>query len=109
MTRSIRGVRGWRTWWRIHRRGLLNPSYRARRLEDRMGRRVDEKARTRARERLLAALSEGHWLVSSEAALAVGRLGDARDIATLARIVRDPDVVSTRRTHRYAAVAMGLL
>jgi HEAT repeat protein len=36
-------------------------------------------------------------------------LGDEHDIATLARIISDPDIQSARRTHRYGALALGMI
>src|SRR5262249_37186551 len=68
--------------------------------------------RAKARDRLRLALASKDELVASEAALALGRLGDARDIPALSAIVRDVggrDLALTRRLHRLAAVGLGLL
>src|SRR5262245_55425972 len=96
-------------WWFTNRTELLHPSYRAGSLSMGMRAPRDPVARARVREALLAALQDKSELVTSEAALALGRLGDPRDIETLARIVDDRDVAATRRTHRMAALGLGCL
>jgi HEAT repeat protein len=97
---------GWPRWWYANRTALLRPSYRATAGQPMSS---GEAVRARAREALLGALASKNALVASEAALALGRLGDARDVATLAKIVADEDIKSTRRLHRYAALGLGLL
>lgn len=99
----------WTDWWYANRRALIDTSPRARAVSDGAPAPEDPRARDRARTALLAALASKDPLLSSEAALALGRAGDVRDIATLAAIVRDRDVAATRRTHRYAAIGLGLL
>jgi len=99
----------WSSWWYANRGELLAPSYRA--LGPAIGppTPAETTARDRGRDALLAALASKHVLVSSEAALALGRCGDARDVATLAPFVADRDLQTDRRLHRYAALGMGLL
>lgn len=96
-------------WWFTNRTALLSPSYRAGSMTEAMPARTDPAARSRVRDALLADLEAKSELVRSEAALALGRLGDPRDIETLARIVDDRDIAATRRTHRMAALGLGVL
>jgi HEAT repeat protein len=109
--RSIQGgkVTGWTAWWYANRTNLIAPSYRAREMSAGTPAPVDAEARERGREALLEALADDHWLIASEAALALGRFGDERDIKTLSKIVLDPAVNETRRKHRYAALGLGML
>jgi HEAT repeat protein len=97
---------GWPRWWYANRTVLLSPSYRASPTPQPPS---EDAVRMRAREALLAAFASKNALVSSEAALALGRLGDPRDVAALEKIVADDDPQSSRRLHRYAALGLGLL
>ncbi len=65
--------------------------------------------RERARSALLAELHSPREIVGSEAALALGRLGDVRSLPALAAIVEDPEIGASRRAHRWAALAIGML
>jgi len=101
----------WSEWWFADRTALLKPTYRAARGSD-GATPIDAAARAKARERLRIALKSNDPLVASEAALALGRLGDVRDIEALAAIVRDVGgrkVALERRLHRLAAIGLGLL
>jgi len=100
---------GWPRWWFANRTAILKPSYRALTESGEDTTPGEAAARSRAREALLAALSSKNPLVSSEAALALGRLGDPRDAAALAKILADEDVMATRRLHRYAALGLGFI
>jgi HEAT repeat protein len=95
----------WSDWWYANRREVLKPTCRA----ASQSAVIDQKARDRARDALLVALASKDTNVASEAAMALGRLGDPRDIATLAKIVSDGQEMQTRRLHRYAAIGMGML
>ncbi|MCE9636987.1 MAG: HEAT repeat domain-containing protein [Planctomycetes bacterium] len=108
---SIAGgkVTGWSAWWYANRTNLLQPEYRAPATSGALPREMNVAARDLARAALLEALQQDHWLIASEAALALGRLGDARDISTLSRIVLDPGLGDTRRKHRMAALGLGML
>ena len=99
----------WTDWWYANRRELVPVVPRAATTSLGAPLPEDPKARDRARDALLAALASKDPLISSEAALALGRAGDARDIATLAAIVNDRDIAATRRKHRYAAIGLGML
>src|SRR5262245_36853682 len=99
----------WTDWWFANRREVSPANPRAMTTTQGAPLPEDVKARERAREALLAALASKDPLTSSEAALALGRAGDARDIAPLAAVVNDRDVSSTRRKHRYAAIGLGML
>jgi HEAT repeat protein len=101
----------WTDWWYANRRDLVKPSYRAGSASEAKGMVAppNQAARARARDALLLALASKDPLTQSEAALALGRAGDPRDIATLAKIVSDTDIAKTRRLHRLAAIGMGCL
>ena len=99
----------WTDWWYANRRELAPASPRAAVTSIGAPMPEDPKARARARGLLLAALGSKDPMISSEAALALGRAGDPRDIATLAAIVNDRDIAASRRKHRYAAIGLGML
>jgi len=99
----------WTDWWYANRRELVPVTPRAVSASAGAPLPDDPKARDRAREALLAALASKDPLISSEAALALGRAGDARDIAALAAIVNDRDIAASRRKHRYAAIGLGMM
>ena len=98
----------WTDWWYANRRNLLTPTTRARAEESGPGA-EDAAARLRAGGALRASLASNDRLVASESALALGRAGDPADIPALAAIVDDRDVAATRRMHKYAALALGML
>ena len=93
MCRGIRvgGAGDWASWWAVNRSALTKPVYRASAFAPPGAAAkapvIDVAARSRARDALLAELKSKDKLVASEAALALGRAGDARDILTLALIV----------------------
>ncbi len=99
----------WTDWWFANRRNLIGPPPRLPRGEAAGPVRDDAAARDRARTVLLGLLDSKDRYIASEAALAIGRAGDARDIAALAKILEDDEIGKTRRLHRYAAIGIGLL
>lgn len=99
----------WTDWWYANRRDLVKPSFRAGSASQGVVAPRNQAERGKAREALLLALASKDPFVQSEAALALGRAGDPRDVATLAKIVSDTDISKTRRLHRLAAIGMGCL
>jgi HEAT repeat protein len=100
---------GWPRWWFANRTAVLQPSYRVLPEGGEEPAPGEQAARSRARDVLRGEIAAKNPLVASEAALALGRVGDARDIGVLAKIVADDEIAATRRLHRYAALGLGLL
>ncbi len=98
----------WTDWWYANRRNILVPTTRVTDAEGLHDPALPA-ARARALAVLRAALTSKDRLVASEAALALGRAGDAADIPALAAIVDDRDIPASRRLHKYAAIGLGLL
>jgi HEAT repeat protein len=111
LSRDIRveGSADWASWWAVNRAAVLKPSYRAAAGQDGAPPPPDAAARARAHVVLLRELKAKDRIVSSEAALALGRAGDPADIGVLARIVADGKVTDGPRTHTLAAIGLGLL
>lgn len=110
--RDVSGLDGrtwWCAWWYANRAWILRPSYRAGSAGGGLVESADDEARERARAALLAALGDDDELVASEAALALGRGGDPRDIAPLSAIVASGGGAALQRLDRFAAIGLGLI
>ncbi|MCE9637324.1 MAG: HEAT repeat domain-containing protein [Planctomycetes bacterium] len=94
-------------WVATNRLALLGVSRRATPVAAGAARVEDAAARGKARDALLLLVKSRDDHVAAEAVLALGRAGDARDIATLAKIAADAQ--STRKTRRMAALGLGHL
>jgi HEAT repeat protein len=94
-------------WVAANRTALLAVSRRATPVAAGAARAEDAMARGKARDALLVLVNSRDDHVSAEAVLALGRAGDARDIATLAGITGDAK--ASRKVRRMAALGLGHL
>ncbi len=98
-------------WLEANRWAILGVSRRATSLPA-SGKRVeDPAARGRAHEAIVVAMASKDVFVASEAALALGLAGDAKDITRLADVVTSGTATSAtpRRMLRWAALGLGEL
>src|SRR5204863_8827834 len=95
----------WRHWWYLNRPTLLDVSYRV--AGPGMKPPAPEKWRDDARAVLRDAVESPTAALAAEAALALGRAGDARDLEFLARVASDAHRQPGLRAS--AVLALGLL